>query len=133
MCRHGGDQRAAETAIESEAVQRCRGLLSNGGGRAAGSLNSTVPCAPPASAAPAPSVPLISAAAVAAVAVGVSTVPMLLPAAAAASSSMLATIVPRSVPPPTHWSDTLLWCYTAAGAASLLVSLVCTSRFLVSL
>ncbi|KAL4440615.1 hypothetical protein ABPG75_003616 [Micractinium tetrahymenae] len=45
---------------------------------------------------------------------------------------MLATIVPHSLPPPTHWSDTLLWCYTAAGAASLLVSLVCTSRFLVS-
>lgn len=65
-------------------------------------------------------------------AAGVTAVPVLLPAAAAASSSVLATIVPHSVAAPTHWSDTLLWCYTAAGAASLLVSLVCTSRFLVS-
>lgn len=85
-------------------------------------------------AAPAP-LPLLSAASVAAVAAVISGIPLLLPTAASASgssgSSVLASMLPHTLQQHQHW-EVVMAGYTAAGAASLLVSLVCTSRFLLS-
>ncbi|PSC67620.1 branched-chain amino acid transporter [Micractinium conductrix] len=73
--------------------------------------------------------PGVSAAVVAAVAAGVSCVPLLLPTAAA--SAVLSTLMPHSLQQQQAW-QTLTWGCTAIGCASLGVTLVCTTRFLLS-
>lgn len=60
----------------------------------------------------------------------ITAVPLVLPTAASASS-VLAALVPHSLQQHQAW-QTVCWGSTAVGAASLLVTLVCTSRFLVS-
>lgn len=62
----------------------------------------------------------------------VTAVPLLLPQTSAAAA-VLAAYVPASLHMhPQHYSDTLYWGCWALGAASLLTTLVCTARFLVS-
>lgn len=62
----------------------------------------------------------------------VTAVPLLLPQAASAAA-VLAALVPASLHlHPQHYSDTLYWGCIALGAATLLTTLVCTTRFLVS-
>jgi small neutral amino acid transporter SnatA (MarC family) len=67
---------------------------------------------------------------VAEVAALITVVPLALPTTAAASS-LLAALVPHSAQPHHSW-ETVYWGCTAAGAASLLVTLVCTTRFIIS-
>lgn len=60
----------------------------------------------------------------------ITAVPLVLPTAASASS-VLAALATHSMQQHQAW-QTVCWGSTAVGAASLLVTLVCTSRFLVS-
>lgn len=123
-CRRGGQLQADQSQGEHDqqlaasASDQLDGRSSSGGASAAGERAVAQPAFLPLG-------PLgLAACAVAAV-------PLLLPQAAAASS-VLATLVPHSLHQH-HYSDTLWWGCVALGAASLLTTTVCTSRFLVSL
>ena len=70
---------------------------------------------------------------VAGLATSIALVPLLLPHTASAAA-VLAALVPHSLQFQHHQNwETVYWGCVAVGAASTLVTLVCTSRFLVSL
>ena len=71
--------------------------------------------------------------AVTGLAASIALAPLLLPLTASAAS-VLATLVPHTLQHQHHQNwETVYWGCVAVGAASTLVTLVCTSRFLVSL